>query len=91
METLLRVTGGIEGVRVIDPINLFCTEAACRPHEGRTLYFSDSNHLSAAGMDRFYKTYESDFLWALSGHGTDNTSRIGQISNHKSLPSFGQQ
>jgi hypothetical protein len=67
MQTLHRATAGIEGVRVIDPINLFCTERECQPHEGRTLYFSDSNHLSTAGAARFYQAYEDDFLWALVG------------------------
>ena len=79
METLLGVTAGIEGVRVIDPIDLFCTEATCQPHEGRTLYFSDSNHLSAAGAERIYKAYENDFLWALIGDGTDKTSRLNSF------------
>jgi peptidoglycan/LPS O-acetylase OafA/YrhL len=75
MEALRRATAGIEGVRLIDPINVFCTEKECQPHEGRTLYFGDSNHLSTAGVARFYKAYESDFLWALTGDGHHDRSR----------------
>jgi len=75
METLRRTAAGIEGVRVIDPINAFCTESECQPHEGRTLYFSDSNHLSTAGATRFYKAYEKDFLWAMTGDESNNRPR----------------
>jgi peptidoglycan/LPS O-acetylase OafA/YrhL len=67
MEILRRATAGTEGVRVIDPIDVFCTESECRPHEGRTLYFRDTNHLSTAGAARFYKAYEKDFQWAMTG------------------------
>jgi hypothetical protein len=67
MDALRRVTAGRKGARLIDPIELFCTASECRPNEGRTVYLSDSNHLSPAGTERFYNAYKSDFLWALTG------------------------
>jgi hypothetical protein len=73
METLRRAVVGTEGVRVIDPIDVFCTESECQPHEGRTLYFGDSNHLSTAGAARFYRAHEKDFLWAMTGDESNNS------------------
>ena len=75
METLRRVIAGFEGVRLIDPINLFCTAEACSPHKGRKLFFSDTTHLSSAGVERLYKAYGRDFLWALTGNETRNKLR----------------
>ena len=70
LEVLGRVIGKFTDVRLIDPIDLFCTEKekVCSPHSGRTLYFSDTNHLSTAGIERLYKAYEHDFLWAMTGN-----------------------
>ena len=67
MQTLHEVTSRFEGVRLIDPINVFCTTTECRPFEGRTLYFSDTNHLSPAGVDRFYRAFQNDFNWVMTG------------------------
>jgi SGNH domain-containing protein len=78
IEVLHRVAVGSKGVRLIDPIGLFCTETTCRPNEGRTVYFSDSNHLSPAGAERFYDVYISDFLWALTGDERRITFGAGQ-------------
>jgi peptidoglycan/LPS O-acetylase OafA/YrhL len=68
METLRRVIAGLEFVRLIDPIDLFCTATECRPHNGKDLFFSDTSHLSTAGAERLYKANEHDFLWALTGY-----------------------
>jgi peptidoglycan/LPS O-acetylase OafA/YrhL len=71
-----RVIAGVEGIRLIDPINLFCTESKCRPNKGRLLYFRDVTHLSPAGIELLYKTYEKDFQWALTGED-DGKSPMG--------------
>lgn len=68
METLRLATAGFKDVRLIDPIDVFCTAAECRPNQGRTLYYSDTNHLSPAGADLLYKVFENEFLWALTGN-----------------------
>jgi SGNH domain-containing protein len=54
-------------VKMIDPIDLFCTASACRPNDGRKLYFSDTNHLSQAGIDELENAFRPQFLWALTG------------------------
>lgn len=66
-ETLRRVTAGIDGVRFIDPIGVFCTPLLCRPYEGHTLYFTDIIHLGPAGAERFYRAFRDDIQWALVG------------------------
>jgi hypothetical protein len=67
MTVLRQVVAAFEDVRLIDPINLFCTEAECRPNKGTELFFFDTSHLSSAGAERLYQGYEHDFLWALTG------------------------
>jgi SGNH domain (fused to AT3 domains) len=54
-------------IKMIDPIDLFCTTSQCRPNDGRKLYFSDTNHLSQAGIDTLETAFHPQFLWALTG------------------------
>lgn len=54
-------------LRVLDPIAAFCTASTCSSHEANMLFFSDSNHMSPAGIDRFFRAYRSDFEWAFGG------------------------
>ena len=71
--TVLRQAAASYGdVRLIDPINLFCTETECRPNKGTELFFFDTSHLSPAGAQRLYQGYERDFLWALTGNDAAN-------------------
>jgi hypothetical protein len=77
---LRQAVARFENVRLIDPINLFCTEAECRPNKGTELFFFDTSHLSSAGAERLFQGYERDFMWALTGNsnGTNvskNSSR----------------
>ena len=79
MSTLRAVTDHAEGIRLIDPINLFCTQTVCRPNDGAQLFFSDMSHLSSAGTERLYQTFEPDFLWALTGD--DGRKRSHSVSS----------
>lgn len=54
-------------VRFIDPIELFCDAAWCRPYDGQVLLYSDDDHLSEAGQARLYRAFEGDFRWAFNG------------------------
>ena len=67
MTVLRQTVAPFENVKLIDPINLFCTEAECRPNKGTEPFFFDTSHLSSAGAERLYQGYERDFLWALTG------------------------
>jgi peptidoglycan/LPS O-acetylase OafA/YrhL len=64
MDVLREVSEGDARLRLIDPIDVFCDKAACRPVRGNTLLFSDSNHLSPAGVQLLYRHFEAEFLWA---------------------------
>jgi hypothetical protein len=66
-ETLRRVTAGVDGVRLIDPIDVFCTPSVCRPYEDHTVYFKDIIHLDPAGAERFFRAFRDDIRWALVG------------------------
>jgi peptidoglycan/LPS O-acetylase OafA/YrhL len=76
MTILRRIAAASLGVKLLDPIDLFCDEKECRPNEGRTLYFFDSNHLSATGFARLYNAYEKDFLWVLTGDARPADARV---------------
>jgi peptidoglycan/LPS O-acetylase OafA/YrhL len=67
MIVLQHISDRHKEVRIIDPLDLFCTAGECRPNDGRKLYFSDTNHLSQAGIDYLEKVFKSEFLWALTG------------------------
>jgi peptidoglycan/LPS O-acetylase OafA/YrhL len=67
MDTIHRIAADFEGVRLIDPIDLFCSAETCRPHRDTTLYFKDTNHLSPAGIALLYQKHEGDFRWAFAG------------------------
>ena len=73
MTVLRQAAAPFENVRLIDPINLFCTPTECRPNKGVELFFFDTSHLSSAGAERLYQGYERDFLWALTGDGAGNS------------------
>jgi peptidoglycan/LPS O-acetylase OafA/YrhL len=75
--SVLREVGGLfDSVRIIDPINLFCSASDCRPNVGRKLLFSDTNHLSLAGLELLYESYKSAFVWAFTGQ--DTGSKVGE-------------
>jgi len=79
MSTLRAVTDHKDGVRLVDPVGLFCTQTVCRPNDGARLFFSDMSHLSPAGTERLYKTFEPDFLWALTGDDRKNRARSASV------------
>ena len=72
--TLRAVIDHADGIRFIDPIDLFCTRTECRPNDGARLFFSDMSHLSPAGTEQLYQTFEHDFLWVLTGDDGKNRS-----------------
>jgi len=50
-------------VRYIDPMGVFCDQTICRPHQGNTVLYNDSHHLSPAGADELFDAFRSDFAW----------------------------
>jgi peptidoglycan/LPS O-acetylase OafA/YrhL len=55
-------------VRLIDPLDLFCKDALCRPYENGVLLYRDSTHLTVPyGAEWLYYHFKEDFWWVLSG------------------------
>jgi peptidoglycan/LPS O-acetylase OafA/YrhL len=50
-------------VRYIDPIDLFCDTAVCRPFGADQVFFRDAGHVLPSGADRIFDGFESDFRW----------------------------
>jgi peptidoglycan/LPS O-acetylase OafA/YrhL len=67
MVVLQQVADRYKTIRIIDPIDLFCTQTECRPNDGRKLYFFDWTHLSPAGTDYLERAFRQQFLWVLTG------------------------
>jgi hypothetical protein len=67
MVVLRQVADRYKAIRILDPIDLFCTQTDCRPNDGRKLYFNDQTHLSPAGIDYLERAFRQQFLWVLTG------------------------
>ena len=50
-------------VRYIDLMDVFCDKTICRPFKNNDVFYFDSHHLSPAGADLVYDSFESDFRW----------------------------
>jgi peptidoglycan/LPS O-acetylase OafA/YrhL len=72
MVVLQQVADRYKAIRIIDPIDLFCTRTECRPNDGRTLFFFDANHLSPAGIDYLKQAFRQQFIWVLTGSASDD-------------------
>ena len=77
MEILARLTRGSPNVRLVDPIDLFCDRATCRPYVGQSILYKDNNHLSRFGANWFFEALKQDFLWAFTGVDLAAGDRLG--------------
>jgi hypothetical protein len=50
-------------VRFIDPMNLFCDDAICRPFSGDRVFYRDRGHVLPSGADRILDGFADDFRW----------------------------
>ena len=63
VKTLKAIAGKFPNVRYIDVTDIFCDKTICRPFKGNTVFYLDIHHLSPAGADLVYDSFESDFRW----------------------------
>lgn len=56
------------GAHMFDPLRFFCDEDFCYPTHGRTVMFSDPQHLTAAGSPLLEPEFDHDLRWLLDGH-----------------------
>ena len=64
---LSEATAGLDGVRTIDPFDVFCDAERCMPYSGDSILFSDTNHLSDIGALRLAERHAAEFEWAIGG------------------------
>lgn len=62
---LSKATAGFDGVRAIDPFDVFCDAERCLPYAGDSILFSDTNHLSEIGALRLAERHAAAFEWAI--------------------------
>lgn len=66
-EWLSAAVEGVDGVRLIDPMPVFCDAQYCRPYDDGGVLYRDDDHLSKRGMTKIIERYDSDFRWLLGG------------------------
>lgn len=64
---------GRPGVEFVDPIDEFCDAGVCRSFGDEGVLYTDTNHISDAGLERIYQGKRSAFDWVFG--------RAIQVSN----------
>lgn len=54
---------GQDGVRFVDPISRFCDSSVCRSYGDEGVLYTDTNHISDAGLERIYQGDRETFDW----------------------------
>ena len=67
IQRLQAVAVKFPNVRLIDAAAVFCDTEYCRPFDGDGLLYSDTNHLTALGVEKLYRRYEGEFRWTFGG------------------------
>ena len=57
------------GAHIFDPLRFFCDDEFCYPTHGRTVMFSDPQHLTAAGSPLLEADLLDDLRWLLHEGG----------------------
>jgi hypothetical protein len=65
LQLLKDVVAAFPNARMIDPVEAFCDNDACRPFGPDGIYYVDHDHLSPLGAEVLYKKFKSDFAWAV--------------------------
>ena len=63
---LAEAAEGRGDVRIIDPAAIFCDERFCRGSDPGEVYYSDTNHITDAGVRAITAAFEADFDWAMN-------------------------
>jgi hypothetical protein len=53
-------------VRYIDPVDLICDDAICRPFSGDKVLYLDQGHVTPQGADTIFDQFAEDFLWLMA-------------------------
>ena len=71
------------GAHMFDPLRFFCDDDLCYPTHGRTVMFSDPQHLTAAGSPLLEPDLVDDLRWLLHADGgsSSRVNRDGSMPN----------
>ena len=73
--TALRsATKKFDGTRFVDLAPAFCDMDYCWPGRDRSIYYSDTNHLSGPGARILHDRFKDDLAWAFAAPRRDNSS-----------------
>ena len=83
MHVLASTVASNGDTHMFDPLRFFCDNDFCYPTHGRTVMFSDPQHLTAAGSKLLTPELVGDLRWVLHGAtaGNEVASRDGSIPN----------
>jgi SGNH domain (fused to AT3 domains) len=63
IQVLKAMPNRFPNVRYIDMLDIFCDQTTCQPFKNNDVLYKDIHHLSQAGADLVYDSFQSDFLW----------------------------
>jgi peptidoglycan/LPS O-acetylase OafA/YrhL len=66
VDQLTTALAGLDGVRLIDPLPLFCDANRCSASHMNAPQFRDNNHLNGAAEERLIAGFTEDFAWLTS-------------------------
>ncbi|MDB5563334.1 MAG: hypothetical protein JWN11_2752 [Hyphomicrobiales bacterium] len=66
LDWLSAALAGIEGVRLIDPLPVFCDADRCSASDQMAPQYRDKNHLNRAAEERLLAHFSADFAWVAS-------------------------
>ena len=83
MQVVASTVASDGGAHMFDPLRFFCDDDFCYPTHGRTVMFSDPQHLTTAGSQLLVPELAGDLRWLLQGAATGReiASRDGSIPN----------
>lgn len=83
MQVVASTVASNGGAHMFDPLRFFCDDHFCYPTHGRTVMFSDPQHLTTAGSKLLVPELAEDLRWLLQGAaaGREIASREGSMPN----------
>ena len=72
--TLRFLAAAFPNIRFIDPIDVFCDKALCRPFDDAGVLYVDDDHLSPHGARKVEAAFPDAFAWALGERTTESAA-----------------
>lgn len=78
--TLRFLAEAFPNIRFIDPIDVFCDKALCRPFDDAGVLYVDDDHLSPRGARKIEAAFPEAFAWALGEPTTESAALPAQAA-----------